>query len=270
KGEKGEQGERGFRGNRGPVGPEGPQGPQGDKGVDGTVEFTELTEEQIEMIRGPEGPEGPEGPQGTEGPEGPKSADCTVEFTELTEEQIEMTRGAASHEQQEVQQGPQVNEGPKGETGMQGPQGPTGEVTTEQLLETREIVESKINDISVNVKDYGVTGDGTTDDTESLIHAISEIEKMGTDKVILIPKGDYLINERVNVKNSLEGSQATLRYNGVGTALVVGDNSQAGLFTNRQYYKLPRVINRSRGSDGWDRTSVGVECVNLNTCEITV
>lgn len=166
--------------------------------------------------------------------------------------------------------GPKGDKGDKGEQGERGLQGPSGEVTTEQLLETREIVESKINDISVNVKDYGVIGDGTTDDTESLNHAISEIEKMGTDKVILIPKGNYLITDTVNVKNSLEGSQATLRYNGVGTALVVGDNSQAGLFTNRQYYKLPRVINRSRGSDGWDGTSVGVECVNLNTCEITV
>lgn len=158
----------------------------------------------------------------------------------------------------------------KGPQGPQGPQGPSGEVTTQQLMDTREVVESKINDISVNVKNYGVTGDGTTDDTESLNHAISEIEKMGTDKVILIPKGNYLITDTINVKNSLDGSQATFRYNGVGTALVVGDNSQSGLFTNRQYFKLPRVVNRSRGSDGWDGTSVGVECVNLNTCEITV
>lgn len=154
--------------------------------------------------------------------------------------------------------------------GPQGEQGPPGEVTIQQLMETREVVESKINDISVNVKNYGVTGDGTTDDTESLNHAISEIEKMGTDKVILIPKGNYLISGTVNVKNSLDGSQATFNYHGVGTALVVGNRSQAGLFTNRQYYKLPRVVNKTRGTDGWDGTTIGVQCVNLNTCELTI
>src|SRR5699024_8245587 len=35
-------------------------------------------------------------------------------------------------------------------------------------------------------------------------------------------------------------------------------------------FSLPRVINKLRGSDGWDSTSIGVKCVNLNTCEIYV
>src|SRR5699024_3851110 len=40
--------------------------------------------------------------------------------------------------------------------------------------------------------------------------------------------------------------------------------------TNRQRYRLPRVINRTRPSSGWDGTTIGVKCVNLNTCVLDV
>lgn len=72
--------------------------------------------------------------------------------------------------------------------------GEPGEVTTQQLLETKEVVESKINDISVNVKNYGATGNGVDDDSEYINNALSSGYKK-----IYIPHGEYVINQTLNI-----------------------------------------------------------------------
>ena len=47
-----------------------------------------------------------------------------------------------------------------------------------------------IADASVNVKDYGATGDGTTDDTTSIQAAINAVTSGG---VVYFPSGTYRI-----------------------------------------------------------------------------
>ena len=121
----------------------------------------------------------------------------------------------------------------------------------------------------VNAIDFGIVGDGIADDTEALQAASDHAASLGLDKVLFIPKGNYRTTDTVTFKNSLNAVQATIRYEGSGTAIILGDDS-AGSVTARQFYNAPKVINRSRGSEYWDDTSVGIKCVNLNTCEITI
>ena len=188
RGEKGDQGERGYRGNRGPDGPQGPIGPQGPKGADGTVEFDLLTPEQQQSLVGPEGPQGPEGPKGVDG---------DVEFTELTEEQIEMIRGPKGETGMQGPDGPEGPQGPQGEQGPQGPKGVDGDVTQvhldNELENLNDSVISQREDYSTNASDFGVVGDGVSDDTLALQNAINHANTKS--RVLYIPKGKYLISE---------------------------------------------------------------------------
>ena len=185
-------------------------------------------------------------------------------------------------------EGPKGEQGPIGAVGPEGPQGPPGDVSTEQLTtvettldekidQTKESLEikdtkivKKVDDIAVNVKDFGAIGDGVNDDTQALNQASEHAKTLGTDKTIIIPEGRYRTTDTVSFNNSVDGSQATIRYEGTGTAIVVGDESEPGKFLNRVEVRLPRVVNRSRPDTGWDGTSVGIKCVNLNTCIVYV
>lgn len=53
--------------------------------------------------------------------------------------------------------------------------------------------------IVINVKDYGATGDGVTDDTSSFITAINSLINGGT---IFIPNGTYLLSDTINIDKS--------------------------------------------------------------------
>lgn len=142
---------------------------------------------------------------------------------------------------------------------IKGPQGPPGEVTNEQLEE-----------LHINVKRFGAVGDGVTDDTQAIKDAITHAESLGSHTPVYMPHGVYKTTDTIALSNPLYGHDATINYNGTDTALVVGDESAPKIVTTRKKFSLPRVVNRLRGSDGWDGTSVGVKCVNLNTCEIYV
>src|SRR5699024_1608940 len=121
----------------------------------------------------------------------------------------------------------------------------------------------------VNAIDFGIVGDGIADDTAALQAASDHAASLGLDKVLFIPKGNYRTTDTVTFKNSLNAVQATIRYEGSGTAVVIGEDIPKSV-TSRQFYNAPKVINRSRGSGYWDETSIGIKLVNLNTCEITV
>src|SRR5699024_9411096 len=154
-------------------------------------------------------------------------------------------------------EGPKGEQGPIGSVGPEGPQGPPGDVSIEQLGtvettldakidQTKEALETedtkivkKVDDIAINVKDFGAIGDGVNDDTQALYQASDHARSLGTDKVIIIPEGRYLTTDTVTFNNSVDGSQATIRYEGTGTAIVVGDESKPGKFLNRVYVRLP-------------------------------
>jgi hypothetical protein len=65
-----------------------------------------------------------------------------------------------------------------------------------------------INDAMVNIKDYGATGDGTTDDTAAINAAIAKAK--ATEKPVYIPYGQYLVTSTLDFfRVSVHGESAT-------------------------------------------------------------
>jgi hypothetical protein len=124
----------------------------------------------------------------------------------------------------------------------------------------------KKGDLFVNVKDYQyLVTDG--DWTNAIIQAESDTVVLSGDARLYLPYGTYKITNKIMIRCELDASQATFEYYGTGTAIVLGDDTSTGIVTARKTFLLPRVINKSRGT-GWDGTSIGVKCVNLNDCKV--
>lgn len=121
-----------------------------------------------------------------------------------------------------------------------------------------------------NVRDYGAKGDNTTDDTAAWLAAEDAAFTTGPNARLFAPSGNYVTSGTIQVRCELDASQATLRYYGTGTALIIGDESAIGKVTPRKNFSLPRVINMSRGTAVWDGTSTGVRLTNLDTCFLEV
>ena len=69
----------------------------------------------------------------------------------------------------------------------------------------------------INVKEYGATGDGSTDDTSAINSAISSLTTGGT---LIFPKGTYKISSAV----AFDGKEATVQAYGA-TFTLVGNNA---------------------------------------------
>jgi hypothetical protein len=139
--------------------------------------------------------------------------------------------------------------------------------TTNQTVSSQPFI--KKGELYINVNDYKdwvVAGDWAP----AITRAENDAYILNTNARLYIPYGTYQINSKVTIRCELDASQATFEYYGTGTALVIGDDSVTGIVTYRKNFFLPRVINKSRGTTGWDGTSIGVKCVNLNDCKVFV
>jgi hypothetical protein len=132
-------------------------------------------------------------------------------------------------------------------------------------------VDAKLSQLNVkffvNIVDYTdlvVYGDWTS----AIIKAESDTLALNSNARLYFPYGTYKITSKVMIRCELDASQATFEYYGVGTALVIGDDTATAIVTSRKNFFLPRVINKSRGTTGWDGTSIGIRCVNLNDCKV--
>lgn len=84
--------------------------------------------------------------------------------------------------------------------------------------------------IYVNVKDYGATGDGSTDDTQAILSAAAVVNANGG--VLFFPQGNYKITDTINfthlgtcVKGETQQGTYILQYADNKTALHFGNGS---------------------------------------------
>jgi hypothetical protein len=122
-------------------------------------------------------------------------------------------------------------------------------------------------ELVVNAADYGLSTSATAAaNVTALNDAVAATNAKGANAELFIPPGTYDIDGTVQIDCHLRGEQATLRYAGTGTALVIGVNT-SGSLTARKRFSLPRVV---KAAQDWDGTSVGVRLVNLNTCDVYI
>ena len=69
-------------------------------------------------------------------------------------------------------------------------------------LASKEYVNKKIDEMIINIKDYGATGNGTHDDTNAFKAAMAHIDENGGGKVV-IPTGTYPISEMLYLPSNL-------------------------------------------------------------------
>lgn len=95
------------------------------------------------------------------------------------------------------------------------------------INENKSQLADKVNkgDLVFNVKDYGATGDGVTDDTAAFQNAISEVVSGGG--TLYIPRGRYVITTKLNIDLT-----NITRINGKGVS-IVGDETASTIILNK-------------------------------------
>ncbi|MCB2295343.1 right-handed parallel beta-helix repeat-containing protein [Clostridium algoriphilum] len=72
---------------------------------------------------------------------------------------------------------------------------------------------SESTNIEVNVKEFGASGDGSTNDTKAIFDAFKYIAKTETSGVVYFPAGDYLVNTTITVPTNVsikgDGQEST-------------------------------------------------------------
>ncbi len=154
-------------GSAGPPGPAGPLGPEGPAGPPGSG---------LAGPRGPTGASGPAGATGTTGPSGPAGATGPSGPVGAT--------GASGMLGIPIP-GPTGATGPIGPTGPRGPQGPAGATPGLGYLDVRSAP-------------YSAAGDGTTDDTAAIQHALDDAGSAGGG-IVFLPSGNYFIGSHLTV-----------------------------------------------------------------------
>jgi hypothetical protein len=155
KGEKGEKGEQGQQGEQ------GIQGEKGDPGADGQ-----------------DGAIGPQGPKGDTGEKGEKGEPFT--YDDFTAEQLASLKG---------------EKGDAGEDGQNGSDGKTPVKGVDYYTEADKqelITEIALKLPKFNVKSFGATGNGATDDAVAIQKAIDACNSAGGG-IVYFPVGIYLI-----------------------------------------------------------------------------
>ena len=93
----------------------------------------------------------------------------------------------------------------------------------ENLNKKIDNVSSQLEQIVINVKNYGAKGDGITDDTDSLIQAI----RKSNNGEIFMPRGTYRITKSIEINNinniSINGNNSTILCDTVESGIIVSD-----------------------------------------------
>lgn len=119
---------------------------------------------------------------------------------------------------------------------------------------------------AVDVKTYGATGNGSTDDTKALQNAIN------AQNVIVIKKGTYIINQALTMRSGV-------KIYGTGGAIIKSGSSISGkllsqaMFINESGVNNTAIVNLrfQPGSKGYSLGAWANACINLtnsNLCDV--
>ena len=99
-------------------------------------------------------------------------------------------------------------------------------------------------DVVVNVKDFGATGDGVTDDTAAIQNAV--LMASGQQKIVFFPVGQYIISDTIDMQNS-----AGIVGSGRNLSLIVwkGNDSTKDAIIVSGLFKIIRDIGIRNGEN---------------------
>ncbi|MEK1395919.1 BppU family phage baseplate upper protein [Limosilactobacillus fermentum] len=124
----------------------------------------------------------------------------------------------------------------------------------------QDTITKSLSSYGLNVKDFGATGNGTTDDTKAFQDALDKANS-GTIKRVLIPDGEYVITTGLIIPDGVSvvgiGSERStiLSAQGISFLLELGSNSNITNFTmyslnNGKDITLLKLGNDGRGVHG--------------------
>ena len=143
-------------------------------------------------------------------------------------------QGAQGHQGNNGAQGSQGHQGAGGSGSFTALSGTPSSYTARKYLRVNdsgnalEYVNSGVGLGAVNVKDYGATGDGSTDDRTSIINAISALGANGG--TVFFPPGRYRIDSTITVNGNSGGNVVTncIRLVGLSTPAQGGITDAGG------------------------------------------
>jgi hypothetical protein len=135
-------------------------------------------------------------------------------------------------------------------------------VVTSKTLETNVVYPTDAN--LVNVRDFGVKGDGVTDDTAAIRQTIEQ--NLTKHRTLFFPKGTYLVRDTLEWKdtNGVFGAFLTWQGEGIGKTIIKLQDNASG-FDNPQQ---PKPITRS-GSLGVGENGKGNRAHNNYIFDMT-
>lgn len=108
----------------------------------------------------------------------------------------------------------------------------TEEITTELEGKAQK---TRVDELSINIKDFGAVGDGKTDDTSSFQRAVDEANKKGVP--LFLPVGEYLISKSINNILSLKGVP------GKKSVIILASDFTKSGFANQFCFTNPNFTN---------------------------
>jgi hypothetical protein len=136
-------------------------------------------------------------------------------------------------------------------------------------------IQALVNERWINVKDFGATGDGTTDDHAAIANAVTKLNSEGG--ILYFPKGTYKdsaghtltgpsiqhplgdVNYRGNIIVMGEGTASVWKYTGAGTFLTIDESG--GLVPSNVVFRDLQIKGPSTTT--WDNTTIGVDIVTV-------
>ncbi|MBE6441846.1 MAG: hypothetical protein E7022_05870 [Desulfovibrio desulfuricans] len=125
----------------------------------------------------------------------------------------------------------------------------------------------------INVKDFGATGDGVTDDTAAIQAALDYAKSQGKP---CFATGEYKVTSTIYINSTCYFSEATFKADGASVSPVLGVGSKTynqGFLPRQVRFELPKVENIGRDyNSAWTgyTDSIGVQIYNAAECEFRI